>query len=86
MDFDEEKIDRTALALLYLTLHDKYRAWKSFDWDVMNRLYEKGFICDPVNKDKSVVFTDEGLTESKRLFEGFSESMLHERLCVPSAL
>jgi hypothetical protein len=69
MDFDEEKIDRTVLALLYLTLHDKYRAWKSFDWDVMNRLYEKGFICDPVNKAKSVVFTDEGLTESKRLFE-----------------
>lgn len=51
-----------------LTLHEKDRAWKSFDWDVMNRLYEKGFICDPVNKAKSVVLTDEGLTESKRLF------------------
>jgi hypothetical protein len=68
MDFDEEKVDRTVLALLYLTLHEKDRAWKSFDWDVMNRLYEKGFICDPVNKAKSVVLTDEGLTESKRLF------------------
>lgn len=34
----------------------------------MNRLHEKGFICDPVNKTKSVVFTDEGLAESKRLF------------------
>jgi len=69
MDFDEEKIDRTVLALLYLTLHDKYRAWKSFDWDVMNRLYEKGFIGDPVSKTKSVVFTEEGLAESKRLFQ-----------------
>jgi hypothetical protein len=69
MDVDEEKIDRAVLALLQLTLHDKYRAWKSFDWDAMNRLYEKGFICDPVNKTKSVVFTDEGLAESKRLFE-----------------
>jgi hypothetical protein len=68
MDFDKEKVDRTVLALLYLTLHEKYRAWKSFDWDVMNRLYEKGFICDPVNKAKSVVLTDEGLAESKRLF------------------
>lgn len=68
MDFDEEKVDRTVLALLYLTLHDKYRAWKSFDWDSMNRLYDKGFICDPVSKAKSVVFTDEGLAESKRLF------------------
>lgn len=69
MDVDEEKIDRAVLALLYLTLHDKYRAWKSFDWDVMNRLYEKGFICDPVNKTKSVVFTDAGLAESERLFK-----------------
>lgn len=69
MDVDEEKIDRAALALLYLTLHDKYRAWKSFDREVMNRLYGKGFICDPVNKAKSVVFTDEGLAESQRLFK-----------------
>ena len=69
MDVDEEKIDRAVLALLQLTLHDKYRAWKSFDRDAMNRLYEKGFICDPVNKTKSVVFTDEGLAESERLFK-----------------
>jgi hypothetical protein len=68
VDFDEEKVDRTVLALLYLTLHDRYRAWKSFDWDVMNRLHEKGYIGDPVNKAKSVVLTDEGLAESKRLF------------------
>ena len=46
MDFDEENVDRTVLALLHLT-----------------------FICDPVNKAKSVVLTDEGLAESKRLFE-----------------
>lgn len=69
MDVDQEKIDRAVLALLYLTLHDKYRAWKGFDWDVMNRLYDKGFICDPVNKTKSVVFTDEGLAEAERLFK-----------------
>lgn len=69
MDVDEEKIDRAVLALLQLTLHDKYRAWKSFDWEVMNRLHEKGLICDPVNKTKSVVLTDEGLAESQRLFK-----------------
>jgi hypothetical protein len=68
MDFDEEKVDRAVLALLHLTLHDKDRAWKAFDWDAMNRLHEKGFICDPVNTAKSVVLTDEGLAESKRLF------------------
>jgi len=34
MNIDESKIDEAALALLYLTLHDGVRAWKSLDWDV----------------------------------------------------
>jgi hypothetical protein len=34
----------------------------------MNRLYEKGFISNPVGKAKSVVLTDKGLQESERLF------------------
>jgi hypothetical protein len=35
---------------------------------VPNRLYERGFIDDPVNKMESVIFTEEGLRESERLF------------------
>ncbi|OUL92087.1 DUF6429 family protein [Paraburkholderia hospita] len=69
MNINADAIDEVALALLYLTLHDHYRAWKGFDWDALNRLYEKGFICDPVNKTKSVLFTEEGLRESERLFK-----------------
>lgn len=69
MELDEEKIDRAVLALLYLGLHSQYRAWKGFDWDAMNRLHEKGFITDPVGKAKSVVFTEEGLYEARRLLE-----------------
>jgi hypothetical protein len=53
---------------LYLTLHDRYRAWKGFDLDVLNRLPERGLIEDPVNKTKSVIFTEEGLRESDQLF------------------
>ena len=34
----------------------------------MNRLHEKGFIGDPVNKAKSVWLTDEGIARSERLF------------------
>ncbi len=68
MNINTDAIDDVALALLYLTLHDRYRAWKGFDWDVLNRLYERGFIEDPVNKTKSVIFTEEGLRESERLF------------------
>jgi hypothetical protein len=73
MAVDTDKIDDAALALLYLTLHDGYRAWKGMDWDVLDRLHEKGMICDPVGKVKSVVFTEEGLQRSKELFEKMFE-------------
>jgi uncharacterized protein DUF6429 len=69
MEENTEKIDQTIFALLYLTLRDENRAWKAFDWDAMNRLHEKGYIFDPVNKAKSVALTDEGLRESERLFK-----------------
>jgi hypothetical protein len=68
LDIDTDKIDEATLALLYLGLHERCRAWKSFDWDAMGRLHEKGLIFDPVNKAKSVMLTDEGLRESERLF------------------
>jgi hypothetical protein len=67
MDINSGKIDDAVLALLYLGLHDGYRAWKGFDWDAMQRLSEKGYITDPVGKAKSVVFIEEGLRESQRL-------------------
>ncbi|AOJ98673.1 hypothetical protein WK23_08505 [Burkholderia vietnamiensis] len=69
MNIDTAAIDDVVLALLYLTLHDHNRAWKSFDWDALNRLYECGLIGDPVNKAKSVILTDDGLRESERLFK-----------------
>ena len=69
MDIDEDKIDEAALALLYLTLHEQRRAWKQLDWNVTNRLHEKGFILDPISKTKSVVLTDEGLKKSEQLFK-----------------
>jgi Domain of unknown function (DUF6429) len=35
---------------------------------VLGRLHEKGMIDNPVGKVKSVVFTQEGLERSKKLF------------------
>jgi hypothetical protein len=35
----------------------------------MNRLHEKGFISDPRGKTKSVVFTETGLSEARRLLD-----------------
>ena len=69
MDYDEQKVDDAVLALLYLTLHDAARAWKSFDWAALNRLHQKGYISNPVGKAKSVVFTDEGLGAAERQFK-----------------
>jgi hypothetical protein len=69
VEIDTDNIDETVLALFYLTLHNGNRAWKGFDWDVMNRLHEKGMIDNPVGKAKSVALTDTGLLESERLFK-----------------
>jgi Domain of unknown function (DUF6429) len=69
MEIDLDRIDEAVLALLYLGLHGGQRVWKSFDWDAINRLHAKGFISDPVGRAKSVVLTDTGLDEAKRLFE-----------------
>ena len=67
--WDQEKVDDTVLALLQLTLHDGTRAWKGFDFEVMSRLFEKGYLFNPVGKSKSVVLTDQGMARSKELFE-----------------
>ncbi|MGD0845325.1 MAG: DUF6429 family protein [Geobacteraceae bacterium] len=65
---DPNRIDDCVLALLRLTLHDGDRAWKGFDYEVMDRLFEKGYILDPRGKAKSVVLTEDGLARAERLF------------------
>jgi hypothetical protein len=69
MKLDLDRIDQTVLALLYLGVHEGLRTWKTFDWDTLSRLHQKGLISDPVGKAKSVAFTDEGLRESERLLQ-----------------
>ncbi|MDS9469613.1 DUF6429 family protein [Paracoccus sp. MBLB3053] len=71
MEIDEDKIDDCALALLFLTLDRDHRAWKGFDWAVLQRLHDKGYIGDPVNKAKSVWLTQEGAARSRALLEAY---------------
>jgi hypothetical protein len=62
-DIDEQKLAEAALAILSLTLHGEAgasRAWKGMSWDLLDVLYKKGWIYDPVGKQKSVVFSEEG--------------------------
>ncbi len=69
MSYNQDKIDETVLATLLLTLHDENRAWKGYDFEVLDRLYEKGYIFNPKNRSKSVVFTQEGLAKAKDAFD-----------------
>ncbi len=74
MEYDQDKVDEMVLALLWLTTFESdqiKRAWKGYDWDVMDRLHAKGYISDPRGKAKSVMITDEGAQRSQELFEKF---------------
>jgi hypothetical protein len=68
---DWERVDQATLALMLVGVHDGWRTLKGFDWQVLDRFHESGFITDPKSKAKSVVFTEKGIAESQRLFEAF---------------
>jgi hypothetical protein len=67
MDIDKRKVEEAVLALLYLTLHDGNRAWKTIDFAAINRLQEQGFLSGTVSRAKSVVFTEKGLRAAEQL-------------------
>jgi hypothetical protein len=50
---------------LYLTITERdewvSRAWKSHDWDALDRFHTRGYISDPKSKAKSVVLSPRGL-------------------------
>ncbi len=66
MDYDPNKVDEMVLALLWLTAFDEdefgARAWKSQDWDALDRLHAAGYISNPKSKAKSVELSPEGVT------------------------
>ena len=77
MNYDEDKVDETILALLWLTRWEDegptdelsvMRTWKGHDFDHMNRLHEKGYISDPRSKAKSVILTKKGRERAEKLF------------------
>lgn len=70
MEYDEDKVDKMALALMYLTTFQG-RSWKGYDWDILDRLHEKGYISNPVSKSKSVILSEEGRKLSEDLFKEY---------------
>ena len=74
MNIDESKVDEIVLALLHLTSFKEgeiRRSWKSYDWNVLDRLHEKGFISDPKTKAKSVILSDEGVQQVKLVIKKY---------------
>jgi hypothetical protein len=65
MDISTEKVDEAVIGLPYLDLYETDRFWKSFD---LERLHVKRYITSPISKAKPVIFTEESLKESERLF------------------
>lgn len=71
MEYDMDKVDEMILALLYLTSsRDQYgtRAWKGLNWEVLDRLHEKGYIGDPREKSPTVLLSEAGAKLSRELF------------------
>ncbi|MGH6802814.1 MAG: DUF6429 family protein [Methyloceanibacter sp.] len=77
MSYDQAKIDEAVLGLLGVfaqTEHGEYWSWKTFDFEVTGRLFERGLIQDPRGAAKSIRFTPEGIEAARaaaeRLFSG----------------
>jgi hypothetical protein len=71
MNFDRDKAEEVVMALLSLTAFEQQgivRAWKSFDWDLLDGLFRRGWIHDPKSTARSVVLTEEGVLRARELF------------------
>ena len=68
VSYDRERAADLVLALMQLTVHERARTWKSYDWEVMNDLFERGYISDPKSNAKSVVLSEAGMERSKEMF------------------
>ncbi|MDN3923213.1 DUF6429 family protein [Roseateles violae] len=67
MEYAELKVQETVLALLGVFEFDGGRAWKRYDFAVMEALHSQGLISDPHGRAESVRLTDEGMSRAKAL-------------------
>jgi len=62
----EQKIEEAVLALLGVFQFDTGRAWKRYDFAVMDSLHAQGFITNPRGKTESVLLTPKGQARASR--------------------
>ncbi|PNG35775.1 transposase [Pseudomonas protegens] len=77
MEYDDKLIEDAVLALLAAYSSDQGNAWKGFDFQIMNRLHEQGFISDPVNTNKSIWLTAQGLERGRQPADRLFGSRTH---------
>jgi hypothetical protein len=71
-NLDHDRLCEAALAILCLTAfidHGVTRAWKGMDWDLLDALYQRGWIHDPKGKAKSVLITPLGTQLAEEFLE-----------------
>lgn len=68
---DPKRIEEAVLALLGAFEFENGRAWKRFDFEVMQSLADQGLISDPRGKSESVRLTPEGMARAKALADRF---------------
>ena len=67
MEYGMKLIDDAVLALLAAYSSDAGNAWKGYDFEIMNRLHEQGLISNPVNRNKSIWLTKEGMEQGREI-------------------
>ena len=75
MDY-KQAVKELTIMLLYLTswqekdFYNSQRAWKGYDFDILNELAEDGVISDS-KRSKSVVIHEEGVKMAKELLQKY---------------
>ncbi len=79
----DQALHDMTLAMLYLTRfkeHSRsssedqlFRAWKSYDWDTLDKLSEEELIIDR-HGNKSLYLTEEGVEKAKEILEKYGIS------------
>ena len=74
----EEQIKELTLLLLYLTSwtekepYGEYqRAWKGYDFDILNSLEDERLIGGSTHKAKSTYITEKGIEKAKELMKKY---------------
>jgi len=65
---DKTKFDELVLAMLWHNQRAAGSAWKGFDWEATDRLFQAGLISNPKSNKKSVDLSEDGRKRGEAAF------------------